>query len=89
MKIKIYVQPNSSLSQVVGMHGDAVKIKIKAPPVDGEANEEIIRFLSDYLKISKKNISLKHGLSGRHKLIEIETDASGEDEIRKKLAING
>ena len=87
MKIKIYVQPNASRSQIVGLHADALKIKIKAPPVDGEANEEVIRFLSEFLKIPRKKISLKHGQTGRNKLVEIEVDASEESTVKSKLGI--
>lgn len=85
MKIKIYVQPNASRSEIVGQHGDAIKIKIKAPPVDGEANEEVVRFLSEFLKIPKKEIHILHGETSRTKLIEITVNAALEAEIQKKL----
>lgn len=87
MKIKIYVQPNASRSQIVGLHADALKIKIKAPPVDGEANQEVIRFLSEFLKIPQKKISLKHGQTGRNKLVEIDVDISEEAAVKAKLGI--
>ncbi len=85
MKIKIYVQPNASRSEIVGLHGDALKIKIKAPPVDGEANQELIRFLSELLKIPQKKISLKHGQTGRNKWIEIDIPVVEESHIKEKL----
>lgn len=87
MKIKVYIQPNASRSEVIGMHGDALKIKIKAPPVDGEANKEIIRFLSECLDLAKKNISILHGDTGRNKLVEIDVDPQQESEIKTKLKI--
>lgn len=87
MKIKIYVQPNASHSQIVGLHAGALKIKIKAPPVDGEANEEVIRFLSEFLKIPQKKISLKHGQTGRNKLVEIDIATAEEAAVKAKLGI--
>lgn len=87
MKLKIYVQPNASRNEIIGLHGDAIKIKIKALPVDGAANEEIIRFLAKHLTLSKKEIHILHGETGRNKLIEIDVDQTAEPEIKKKLGL--
>lgn len=87
MKLKIYVQPNASRNELIGMYGDALKIKIKAVPVDGAANEEVIRFLSKHLDLPKKNIRILHGETSRNKLVEIETEAALEAEIKNKLGL--
>lgn len=90
MKIKIYIQPSASRNEIVGLHGDALKIKIKAPPVDGEANDELISFLSKFLKTAKKNIQILHGLTGRNKLIEIlieNNNQQREIEILNQLGL--
>jgi len=87
LKLKIYVQPNASRSEVIGLHADAIKIKIKAPPVDGAANEEVIRFLAEYCGVAKKSVHLLHGETGRHKLIEIEVDSATEIQIKKKFGL--
>jgi len=87
LKLKIYVQPNASRSELIGLHGDALKIKIKALPVDGAANEEIIRFLSKHLDLPKKSIRILHGESSRNKLVEIDTEASLESGLKKKLGL--
>lgn len=71
---------------VVGVHGDAVKIRIKAPPVDGEANEVLIRFLSELLGVPRKNIQILHGQTAKTKLVDIATDLSSA-EIRNKLVL--
>ena len=57
---------------LAGVHGDRLKIKIKAPPVDGEANECLVEFLSEVLKISKSGIHLISGESSRQKLVLVE-----------------
>ncbi len=87
MKLKIYVQPNASRSELIGLHGDSIKIKIKAPPVDGAANEEVIRFLADFCGVPKKTVHLLHGETSRYKLVEIEADKNLEAQIKKKLGV--
>ncbi|MCH6546847.1 MAG: YggU family protein [Gemmatimonadetes bacterium] len=70
--VHFYVQPRASKTEVVGRHGDAIKIRVKAPPVDGAANEELIRFLAKRLKVPRRSIELVSGSSSRHKQIAIE-----------------
>lgn len=71
-KIEVYVQPGASKNEIVGIHNGKLKIKIKAPPRDGEANEGLIEFLAEFLKISKKGIFLIQGESSRNKVLVIE-----------------
>ena len=70
--VHLYVQPRASKTEVVGRHGDAIKIRVKAPPVDGAANEELIRFLAKRFKVPRKAVELVSGSSSRHKQIAIE-----------------
>ncbi len=72
LRLEIKVQPRSSKNQIVGEQEGALKIKLTAPPVDGEANQALINFLSTCLKIPKKDITLLKGESSRHKLLEIQ-----------------
>lgn len=67
--LKIYVQPGASKNEIVGLYGDPprMKIKIKAPPQDGEANLEVILFISKTLGISKSRIELMRGQTSRQK----------------------
>lgn len=65
--ITIYVQPKASRNRIVGLHGDAVKISITAPPVDGKANESVVRFFAKLLKIPKSAITIISGETGRTK----------------------
>lgn len=69
--LSVYVLPRSSRSEIVGMHGNALKIKLKAPPVDGRANEELIRFLAKKLKIPKSNIKILKGQNQKNKIVSI------------------
>lgn len=67
--ISLYIQPNASKTEVIGEHNGLLKIKIKAPPVDGKANEEVLRFLSKALNISRSEIEILKGDKSREKKV--------------------
>ncbi|MBI5748876.1 MAG: YggU family protein [Nitrospinae bacterium] len=67
----VRVQPRSSRNEICGIYGDAIKIKLTSPPVEGEANEGLIKFLAGILKISKGQIEIISGQKSKNKLIKI------------------
>lgn len=69
--VKVHIVPNSSKTQIIGEHGDRLKIKIKSPPVDGKANEEILEFLCEKLGIKKHLAEIARGHSSKSKDIFI------------------
>jgi hypothetical protein len=71
VRLRVHVQPRASRTEVVGMHGDALKIRLAAPPVDGAANDELIRFLAEELEIPKSRASLVAGAASRAKTVLI------------------
>jgi len=83
--LEIQVQPRSSRNQIVGEQEGRLKIKLTAPPVEGEANQALINFLAGILDLPKRNISLLRGESSRHKLIAIIGLSS--DELIEKLKL--
>ncbi len=70
--IAVHAQPGARHCSLVGLHGDALKIKIGAPPVDGKANEELTLFLADLLNISKRSVVLVKGDKSRAKVFRAE-----------------
>jgi hypothetical protein len=66
---------------VVGLHGEALKVRVAAPPVDGAANEAIIRFFADRLAVPRRQVRVTRGASGRRKVVEI--DGIGLEEVEK------
>lgn len=72
LTINIYVIPRSRRNEIVGIYNDTLKIKLNAPPVDNEANEELIRFLSKTFDIPKANIEIVSGLRQKRKVISIK-----------------
>lgn len=65
--IRCHIQPGASKNEVAGAHGDRMKIRIKAPPVDGKANKELIAFLSKVMGVPKGSLSILRGLSSKQK----------------------
>lgn len=71
IRLGVQVQPRSSRNQVVGEQDGCLKVKLTAPPVEGEANQALINFLAQVLAIPKKSICIVKGESSRHKLVDI------------------
>lgn len=69
--LTLHIQPGAKKTEVAGEHGDALKIRLAAPPVDGKANSALIAFVADRLGIAKSAVSLKSGQSSRRKVIEV------------------
>ncbi len=78
IRIEVKVQPRSSRNQIAGEQDGALKVKLTAPPVEGEANQALVDFLSHFLKLPRKNITLLRGETSRNKLIEIKAIAKEE-----------
>jgi len=72
LNLKIHIQPGARKNEIVGLHGDAIKIKIKAPPVDGRANEELIDFLAKHYGVPKRSVQIVSGHTSRQKTVKIE-----------------
>jgi uncharacterized protein (TIGR00251 family) len=68
----IHVVPRSAKCEVAGVQGDALKLRITAPPVEGQANTECIRFLSDILGVRKKQVTILSGHKSKKKTVAIE-----------------
>jgi len=78
-----HVVPNAKIDKVVGEHGGAIKIRLRAPAVEGKANAALRSFLAEELRIPEGNIVLERGQKSRDKLIRIE--GLGEEEARRRL----
>jgi uncharacterized protein (TIGR00251 family) len=69
--IRVYVVPRAQRTEVVGAHGDGIRIRLAAPPVDGAANAELVRFLADRLGVARADVQIKSGAGARRKLVEV------------------
>ena len=70
--LTVHIQPKASTTECVGIHGDALKIRVAAPPVDGAANDELIRFLARRLSIPPTSVQIHSGPGGRHKRVLVK-----------------
>jgi hypothetical protein len=84
--LKVFVQPRSAANRIVGLHGDAMKIKLTAPPVDNAANQMCMAFLAKCLEIPKTRLEIVAGGSGRAKQILVRPDP-GPDRPAQKAAL--
>ena len=78
-----HVVPNAKETLVVGEHGNAIKVKLKAKPVEGEANAALCKFLAEKLRIAQRSVILERGGKSRDKLIRI--DGMDEVTVRARL----
>ena len=81
--IRVHVIPNAKIDKVLGEHGDAIKIKLRAPAVEGKANTALRRFLAEKLSIPQRAIVLEHGERSRDKVIRV--DGLSEKEVGSRL----
>lgn len=72
LTLALRVQPRASRDGVAGVHGDRLKVRIAAPPVDGAANERLRRFIAGLCHVPPAHVSLLQGGGGRDKLVRIE-----------------
>jgi uncharacterized protein len=81
--LRVHVVPNAKIDSVLGEHGGAIKIKLRAPAVEGKANAALIRFLAQQLKLSRHAIVLERGQRSRDKLIRI--DGLTAEDVRTRM----
>ncbi|HET9466605.1 MAG TPA: DUF167 family protein [Gemmatimonadales bacterium] len=71
VRLRIRVQPRASRTEVAGLHGDTLRVRLSAPPVDGAANEALLRFLAERLSVRRSAVQLISGATGRSKLVSV------------------
>ena len=71
LRLRIFLQPKAGKDHIVGLHDNELKITITAPPIDGQANAHLLKFLSKIFKVPKSQIQLEKGELSRHKQVRI------------------
>lgn len=82
--LTLHVQPGAKKNGIAGTHGEALKIRLAAPPVDGKANVALLAFVAERLDVPKSAVTLKSGQTSRQKVVEIEN--APEDTAQRLLA---
>jgi hypothetical protein len=69
--LEVRVQPRAARSEFAGLHGDRVRVRLQAPPVDGRANAALVEFLAAAFGVPRASVTIEHGLAGRDKRVRI------------------
>ncbi len=81
--LSVRIQPRASKNDISVMEGGKVKIRLTAPPVDGAANEALIKFLSDRFKVGRSQVEIVSGHTAREKIVRM--DGVTEDDVQQVL----
>ncbi len=71
LTLTLHIQPGAKRSEIAGLHGDALKIRLAAPPIEGRANEALLRFMAESFEVPLRQVELKQGGQSRHKVVAI------------------
>jgi uncharacterized protein (TIGR00251 family) len=71
-RLVFHVQPRARRTELAGRHGDAIKLRLAAPPANGAANKELVRFLAEALAVRRRAVRIVAGHSARRKIVEID-----------------
>ncbi|MCM1511613.1 MAG: DUF167 domain-containing protein [Oxalobacter formigenes] len=85
-RLDVQVSPNGKKSEILEASDDILRIRLQAPPVDGKANEALIRFVAGRCGLPKSRVKITHGLSSRKKRLEIESDKLTLPEMEKRFS---
>ncbi|MDQ1812583.1 DUF167 domain-containing protein [Massilia sp. CCM 9210] len=71
LRLAVQITPNAKKTEVIGVLDDALKLKLQAQPIEGKANEALIKYLSRELGVPKSALTITHGLTSKRKLVEV------------------
>jgi uncharacterized protein (TIGR00251 family) len=71
LTLTLHVQPGAKRTDVAGLHGEALKIRLAAPPIEGRANEALLKFIAEAFGVPQRQVELKQGGQSRHKVVAI------------------
>ncbi|MBO8129360.1 MAG: YggU family protein [Peptococcaceae bacterium] len=86
--LKVRLQPRASKNEITGLYGDALKVRVTSPPVDGKANKALCSFLAKLLKVAAGQIVITAGVTGREKTVLIRGISPAEIQARLQLTDN-
>lgn len=84
--LALHVQPGAKRCETAGLHGDALKIRLAAPPIEGRANEALQRFIAELFEVPLRNVELLRGAQSRHKMVKVVGSAVVPENLIKPEA---
>ena len=85
VQLRLHVQPGASRTGMAGLHGDALKVRVAAPPAGGRANRELLDYLAEFLGVSRAGVELVKGESSRRKTVIVR--GIGLEDARTRLGL--
>lgn len=86
VRLAVLITPNARKTEVVGVQDESLKLKLAAQPIEGKANEALVKFLAKTLSVPRSAVTITHGLTARRKLIEIAAPGLSVDALVSLLA---
>jgi uncharacterized protein (TIGR00251 family) len=86
MLLKVYLQPKASKNEIVGPYRDGIKVRVTAAPVEGKANEALLKFLAKEFGVTPSSVEIVRGHRSREKVIRIA--GSLDQELRRRLGFS-
>jgi len=81
----VQITPNAKKTEVVGVLDNALKMKLQAQPIEGKANEALVRYLAETLSVPRSAVTITHGLTSKHKLVEVRSSDLTVDAVESRL----
>lgn len=79
--LTLHVQPGAKRTEAIGLHGDALKIKLAAAPMEGKANAALLKYLAECFEVPRSHVVLKHGEKSRRKIVMIMQSRHSPDTL--------
>jgi uncharacterized protein (TIGR00251 family) len=86
VRLAVQITPNAKKTEVIGVLDDALKLKLQAQPIEGKANEALIKYLAAALSVPRSAVTITHGLTNKRKLIEVKSAVLTVDDVERLLA---
>lgn len=87
VRLAVQVVPNAKKTEVVGVQGEALKVKLQAQPIEGKANEALVKWLAKALGVNRGAVVITSGLTNKKKLIEVSSPTLSVDDLVELLQV--
>ena len=81
LTLTLHIQPGAKRTEVAGLHGEALKIRLAAPPIEGRANEALLKFIAESFDVPLRQVELKQGGQSRHKVLAVTGSRVGPESL--------
>lgn len=85
VRLAVQITPNAKKSEVIGVLDDALKLRLQAQPIEGKANEALVRYLADALSVPRSAVTITHGHTSKRKLVDVQSDKLTVDAVTNAL----